>query len=333
MNKPIVFSGTQPSGKLTIGNYIGAIRQWVKIQHHYQCMYCIADLHSITENNNISSLSKTSLDTLALYLACGIDPNFSTIFIQSHVLEHSQLNWILNCYANFGELHRMTQFKEKSKYCKNNINIGLFNYPILMASDILLYQTNFVPVGADQQQHLEFTRNIANRFNRKFGTVFTVPKILLPEFGFRIMSLSDPKKKMSKSDYNSCNYITLLDNFNLISKKIKRAVTDSDNPPRIYYDPEEKPGISNLLSILSGITEKSICYLEKFFQEKTYNQLKIAVIDAVSTMLTKLQYRYYQERSNENKLNHILNIGAAKARTQANVTLQQVYKVMGFYRL
>lgn len=328
MNKPIVFSGTQPSGSLTIGNYIGAIRQWVKMQHHYQCMYCIVDLHAITNRNNITCLNKKSLDTLALYLACGIDPKISTIFIQSHVTEHSQLNWILNCYSYFGELKRMTQFKEKIEQYKGRVSLGLFNYPILMASDILLYQSNLVPVGDDQIQHLELTQHIARRFNRKYGTIFTIPKILVPKFGSRIMSLLDPIKKMSKSDPNPNNYITLLDDTDLISKKIKRAVTDSDDPSVICYDPIAKPGISNLLTILSGITEYSMCNLERMFKKRTYAQLKNYVIEALSVMLTQLQQRYYQERSDEYKLNRILYIGAQKARHQANVTLQQVYKAM-----
>lgn len=330
MNKPIVFSGVQPSGQLTIGNYIGAIRQWVKMQQNYRCIYCIVDLHAITVHSNLDSLRTISLDTLALYLACGINPDMSTIFVQSHVPEHSQLNWILNCHVGFGELYRMTQFKEKLVQHKDAINSGLFNYPVLMASDILLYQTAIVPVGADQEQHLELTRSIARRFNNKYGSVFIVPKILVSDFGSRIMSLSNPRKKMSKSDQNSNNYIALLDGIDAISFKIRHAVTDSDLPPVIYYDPLKKPGISNLLSILSGVTESSISNLEKIFRGKTYSQLKTVVIQSLSSMLIKLQCRYYQERSNENKLNRILYFGAEKAREQANYTLKQVHKVMGF---
>lgn len=329
MNKPIVFSGAQPSGQLTVGNYIGAISQWVKMQYDYQCIYCIVDLHAMTNKNNIYSLNQTSLDTLALFLACGINPKISTIFIQSHVAEHSQLSWILNCCSYFGELRRMIQFKEKITQYNDNINVGLFNYPILMASDILLYKTDLVPVGDDQKQHLELTQSIAKRFNRRYGTVFTIPKIFIPKCGSRIMGLLNPRKKMSKSDQNSNNYISLLDSMPLISKKINRAVTDSDQPPVIYYDPVEKPGISNLLTILSVLTGCSILHLEKIFKKKTYNQLKSAVIEILSSTLMKLQHRYYIERSDENKLHHILNIGAQKARNQANSTLRKVHEVMG----
>lgn len=333
INKPIVFSGAQPSGRLTIGNYIGAIRQWVKMQHNYQCIYCIVDLHSATNYNNLRQLNKTSLDTLALYLACGIDPNNSTIFIQSHVPEHSQLNWLLNCYTYFGELNRMNQFKEKLAQQKESINIGLFNYPVLMASDILLYQTNLVPVGSDQKQHLELTRNIAKRFNYKYGTIFVIPEICIPVYGSRIMSLLEPNKKMSKSDNNSNNIITLLDDINTISEKIKRAVTDTDNPPMIKYDPINKPGISNLLEILSGINEQPIKYLEKLFKKKPYFYLKNEVIQSISSMLTKLQKRYYTERANEDKLRYILYMGAEKARKRANITLQRVHKAMGLLNI
>lgn len=330
MNKLVVFSGSQPSGELTIGNYIGAIRNWVEIQSNYQCIYCIADLHSITAKDDVRSLKTRSLDTLALYLACGIDPDISTIFIQSHVPEHSQLYWILNCYTYFGELNRMIQFKEKSNRYKNHVNVGLFNYPVLMASDILLYQTSFVPVGEDQRQHLELTRNIAQRFNNKFGLVFTIPNIFISTYGSRIMSLLNPLKKMSKSDPDSNNYIALLDNIDLISKKISQAVTDSDFPPMIHYDPIKKPGISNLLAILSGVNGQSISYLEESFKSKTYSQLKTVVIQELSSMLKELQCRYINERSDENKLNRILNMGSQKARVQARITFKKVCQLMGF---
>lgn len=330
MNRPIVFSGAQPSGQLTIGNYIGAIRQWVKMQHKYQCIYCIVDLHAITAHSNSDRLRAASLDTLALYLACGINPDISTIFVQSHVPEHSQLNWILNCHVGFGELNRMIQFKEKLIRYKGVINAGLFNYPVLMASDILLYRTDLVPVGLDQEQHLELTRSVARRFNNKYGSVFIIPKILVSDFGSKIMSLLNPRKKMSKSDKNSNNYISLLDGIDDMSYKIRHAVTDSDFPPVICYDPIRKPGVSNLLAILSGVTESSVSNLEKNFRGKTYYQLKTAVIQSLSSMLIKLQYRYYQERSNENKLNRILHFGAKKARDQAYDTLKQVHKAMGF---
>lgn len=330
MSKPVVFSGIQPSGHLTIGNYIGAIQQWVKMQKNYHCIYCIADLHALTTSKNAHNLRTISLDTLALYLACGINPDISTIFVQSDVLEHSQLNWILNCYTYYGELNRMVQFKEKSnRYKKNSINIGLFNYPVLMAADILLYQTNFVPVGEDQKQHLELICDIARRFNKNFGEVFIIPKVIIPKLGSRVMSLLDPLKKMSKSDSNSNAYITLLDDIVLISKKIRQATTDSDYPALIAYDPIRKPGISNLLTILSGINGQSICYLESMFKNQTYLELKNYLIQSLSLMLQKLKMRYLNERADENKLNHILYMGAIKARNFAHITLEKVYKSIG----
>lgn len=331
MCRSVVFSGVQPSGNLTIGNYIGAIQQWVKLQHDYQCVYCIADLHAITVYNNPRMLRKTSLDTLALYLACGIDPDSSIIFFQSHVPAHGQLHWLLSCCTYFGELNRMIQFKEKIK--KDNterINIGLFNYPILMASDILLYKTNLVPVGDDQRQHLELTRDIAERFNYMYGPIFVIPKILTPRFGATIMSLLNPIKKMSKSDCNVNNVIRLLDDVDVITKKINRAVTDSDCPAVIQYDPIRKPGISNLLIILSSFSGQSLESIEKMFRKKTYSQLKMEVIHSIFSVLKILQHRYYFERSNEDKLYRILRNGSQKARIQANLMLKEVYEIMGF---
>lgn len=333
MHKLVVFSGVQPSGGLTIGNYIGAIQQWVKMQYNYRCMYCIADLHAITMYNNPDKLRQISLDTLALYLACGVDPESSTVFFQSHVPAHSQLHWLLNCYTYFGELSRMVQFKEKLEKNRESINVGLFNYPILMASDILLYQTNFVPVGEDQRQHLELTRDIAMRFNYRYGPVFVIPEILTLKFGSRIMSLLDPIKKMSKSDHNSNNVIRLLDDADMITKKINRAVTDSDYPSIIRYDPVNKPGISNLLVILASFNRQPVEYVERIFQKKTYSQLKMEVIQSISSVLKILQNRYYIERSNEDRLYYILYNGSRRAQKEANLILKKVYKVMGFVSL
>lgn len=240
--KPIVFSGAQPSGELTIGNYMGALRQWVNMQDDYDCIYCIVNQHAITVRQDPSELKKRTLDTLALYLACGIDPKKSTIFVQSHVPQHSQLSWVLNCYAYFGELSRMTQFKDKSARHAENINAGLFDYPVLMAADILLYQANQIPVGGDQKQHLELSRDLALRFNALYGDIFTVPEPFIPQGGSaRVMSLQDPTKKMSKSDDNRNNVIALLEDPKSVAKKIKRAVTDSEEPPRVHYDLENKP--------------------------------------------------------------------------------------------
>jgi len=330
MTKPIVFSGVQPSGELTIGNYLGALRQWVKMQDDYECLFCIVDQHAITVRQDPAALRKATLDVLALYLACGIDPAKSTIFIQSHVPEHAQLAWVLNCYTYFGEMSRMTQFKDKSARYAENINVGLFTYPVLMAADILLYQANQVPVGEDQKQHLEITRDIARRFNALYGPHFAVPEVFIPKAGARVMSLLEPEKKMSKSDENRNNVIGLLEDPKAVAKKIKRAVTDSDEPPVIRYDVKNKAGVSNLLDILSGVSGKTIAELEQEFEGKMYGHLKGAVADEVSAMLTTLQERYHHFRNNEELLLQIAKDGAQKAKARAQETLAKVYDAIGF---
>ncbi len=331
--KPIVFSGAQPSGELTIGNYMGALRQWVQMQDDYDCIYCIVDQHAITVRQDPVELHKRTLDTLALYLACGIDHEKSTIFVQSHVPQHAQLSWVLNCYTYFGELSRMTQFKDKSARHSENINAGLFDYPVLMVADILLYQTNKVPVGIDQKQHLELSRDIAQRFNTLYGDIFTVPDPFIPTGGgARVMALQDPTKKMSKSDENRNNLIALLEDPKGAAKKIKRAMTDSEEPPRVIYDIENKPGVSNLLDILSGITGKNIPELEAEFAGQMYGHLKGAVADAVSGMLTTLQERYHHFRNDEALLNSIMSEGAEKAGARAQITLDKVYEAIGFVK-
>ncbi|MBE5201070.1 tryptophan--tRNA ligase [Pectobacterium sp. FL60-S17] len=330
MSKPIVFSGAQPSGELTIGNYMGALRQWVNMQDDYDCIYCIVDLHAITVRQDPQALRKATLDTLALYLACGIDPKKSTIFVQSHVPEHSQLSWILNCYAYFGELSRMTQFKDKSARYEENINAGLFSYPVLMAADILLYQTNQVPVGEDQKQHLELSRDVGQRFNSLYGDIFKVPEPFIPKSGARVMSLLEPTKKMSKSDDNRNNVIGLLEDPKAVAKKIKRAMTDSDEPPVVRYDVANKAGVSNLLDILSGVTGKTIPELEQEFNGQMYGHLKGAVADAVSGMLSELQERYHRYRNDEAFLQQIMREGADKASARAQETLKKVYDAIGF---
>jgi len=330
MSKPIVFSGAQPSGELTIGNYMGALRQWVQMQDDYHCIYCIVDLHAITVRQDPVALRKATLDTLALYLACGIDPQKSTIFVQSHVPEHTQLSWILNCYTYFGELSRMTQFKDKSARYEENINAGLFDYPVLMAADILLYQTTQVPVGDDQKQHLELSRDVASRFNALYGDIFTVPEPIIPKSGARVMALLEPTKKMSKSDDNRNNVIGLLEDPKSVVKKIKRAMTDGDEPPVVRYDVKEKPGVSNLLDILSGVTGKTMAELEAEFAGQMYGHLKGAVADAVSAMLGELQERYHRYRNDEAFLEQVMRDGAAKARAQAQGTLKKVYEAIGF---
>ncbi|TCV93651.1 tryptophan--tRNA ligase [Biostraticola tofi] len=329
MSKPIVFSGAQPSGELTIGNYMGALRQWVNMQNDYDCIYCIVDLHAITVRQDAQKLRKATLDLVALYLACGIDPEKSTIFVQSHVPEHTQLGWLLNCYTYFGELSRMTQFKDKSSRYAENINAGLFDYPVLMAADILLYQTQQVPVGEDQKQHLELSRDIAQRFNSLYGPIFTIPEPFIPKSGARIMSLLEPNKKMSKSDDNRNNVITLLEDPKSVVKKLKRAVTDSEEPPMVRYDTANKPGVSNLLDILSGVNGKPIAQLEREFEGKMYGHLKTEVADAVSAMLVDFQARYHQLRNDEAFLHQVLRDGADKAGQRAAATLARVYDAVG----
>nr|WP_304183132.1 tryptophan--tRNA ligase [Hafnia alvei] len=330
MSKPIVFSGAQPSGELTIGNYMGALRQWVQMQDEYDCIYCIVDQHAITVRQDAQQLRKATLDTLALYLACGIDPEKSTIFVQSHVPEHTQLGWVLNCYTYFGELSRMTQFKDKSARYAENINAGLFDYPVLMAADILLYQTTQVPVGEDQKQHLELSRDVAARFNALYGDIFKVPEPFIPKSGARVMSLLEPTKKMSKSDDNRNNVIGLLEDPKSVVKKIKRAVTDSDEPAVVRYDVVNKAGVSNLLDILAGVTGKTIPELEQEFEGKMYGHLKGAVAEAVSEMLTELQERYNRFRNDEAFLQQVMRDGAQKARARAQETVKKVYDAIGF---
>jgi tryptophanyl-tRNA synthetase len=328
--KPIVLSGAQPSGQLTIGNYLGALRQWDRMQDAYDCLYCIVDLHAITVRQDPAALRSASLDSLALYLACGIDPARSAVFMQSHVPEHSQLAWVLNCYTQFGELSRMTQFKDKSERHNNNINAGLFTYPVLMAADILLYQANQVPVGHDQKQHLELARDVAMRFNTTHGEIFTVPEPFIAPVGARVMSLQEPTKKMSKSDENPWNFVGLLEDPKMISKKFKKAMTDSQDPPRVYFDLEEKPGVANLLSILSGVTGKSIDSLVAEYEGKMYGHLKTDVADAVIALLEPVQQKFTEIRQDQTTMEQVMRAGAAEARRRAAVTLAKVNEAVGF---
>jgi tryptophanyl-tRNA synthetase len=329
-SKPVVLSGCQASGQLTIGNYMGALRQWVGMQETHQCYYMIVDLHAITVRQEPEALREACLDALALYVACGIDPDKSAIFMQSHVEEHAQLSWVLNCYAQMGELNRMTQFKDKSSKHSQNINVGLYSYPVLQAADILLYQANQVPVGEDQKQHLELTRDIATRFNNLYGDILTIPDPFIPKDGARVMSLQDPAKKMSKSDENPNNIIGLLEEPKKLAKKIKRAVTDSDEQARIYYNTEEKPGVSNLLSLLSCATGKSIESLVPEYEDKMYGHLKGDVADAVVALVEPIQKRYSELRQDRAALDAIMRSGSERAREQAAPTLEAVYKAVGF---
>ncbi len=329
MTKPVVLSGIQPSGELTIGNYMGALRQWVDMQDSHECFFSLVDLHAITVRQDPEKLRNASLDSLALLLACGVDPQKSVIFMQSHVSQHSQLGWILNCYAQMGELNRMTQFKDKSQKNTNNINVGLFGYPVLMAADILLYNANEIPVGQDQKQHLELARDIATRFNNIYGEIFTIPEPMIPKLGAKIMSLQDPTKKMSKSDDNTNNFIGLLEDPKKVAKKIKRAVTDSDEQARIYFDIEEKAGVSNLLTMLSCTTGQSIEALVPQYEDKMYGHLKSDVAEAVVGFLTPLQARFKEYRADMDFMNKVMKDGAEKASARAEQMLVKVHQAVG----
>ncbi|MCK5945153.1 MAG: tryptophan--tRNA ligase [Planctomycetes bacterium] len=332
MTRPIVFSGCQPSGILTLGNYLGALRQWVAMQEDYECLYCIVDLHAITVRQDPDALRSATLDTLALYLACGIDPDKSTVFVQSHVPEHAELAWVLSCYSQMGELNRMTQFKDKSKRHSENINVGLFAYPVLMASDILLYQAHQVPVGNDQKQHLELCRDVAHRFNTEHGETFRIPEPFIPKVAARVMSLQEPTAKMSKSDANPNNFVGLLEDPKKIAKKLKRAVTDPEDPPRIVYDPEHKPGIANLLSILSACTGRTFEQLEADYADKMYGHLKTDVAEAVVAALAPIQQRYAELRGDPAELDRVMKAGSERARNKAAATLASVYDALGLVR-
>jgi len=327
VQKKRIFSGVQPSGNLTLGNYLGAIKNWVSLQDEYDCFYCIVDLHALTVRQDPEELRHRSLALFALYMACGLDVNKNTLFVQSHVSAHAELAWILNCYAYIGELSRMTQFKEKSRKHKDNINAGLFTYPVLMAADILLYQTHLVPVGEDQKQHLELTRDIAQRFNSLYGDVFVVPEVYIPKVAARVMSLQDPTKKMSKSDENPNAYISLLDEPDVIIKKFKRAVTDSGR--EIKYDEENKPGISNLMNIYAAITGKTYEEIEGEFEGKGYGDFKKAVGECVVEALKPIQQRYHELMKDEGYLVTLMKEGAQKASSVASQTLKKVYERIG----
>lgn len=329
MARDTLFSGIQPSGQLNIGHYFGAVKNWLRMQEDFNCLFSLVNLHAITVRQNPAELKKRSLDFVAAYMACGIDPEKSIIFAQSDVPEHSELMWLLSCHTYMGELERMTQYKDKIAKHTDNINLGLFSYPVLMAADILLYQTKAVPVGADQKQHLELARDLAHRMNNAYGPLFTVPEPYIPstEAGGRIMSLLEPEKKMSKSDDNSGNYIALLDDPKSILKKVKRAVTDTDT--RICYDRDNKPGVSNLLTLLSGATGKSISELELAYEGKGYGHLKTDTGEAIVALLEPIQTEFHRLRDDETELARIMKQGADKARENANRTLTQVKNAMG----
>lgn len=328
-DKKIVFSGVQPSGNLTIGNYLGAIKNWGVLQEEYNCIYCVVDMHAITVRQDPAELRRRTLETLAIYIASGLDVNKNLMFVQSHVPAHAQLGWVLDCYTMFGELSRMTQFKDKSAKNAQNINAGLFTYPSLMAADILLYKTSIVPVGVDQRQHIEITRDIAERFNQIYGDTFVIPEGYMPKTGTKIFSLADPTKKMSKSDENENASVTLLDGRDAIIRKFKRAVTDSDTCVRFA---DGKDGINNLMTIYSCFTGKSFEEIEKEFDGRGYGEFKLAVGEACADGLAPLQSEYARLMADKAYLENIIREGASYASYLASKTLSKVYRKIGFYQ-
>ena len=326
-----MLSGIQPSGDLTLGSYLGAIKNWSERAEIFDCYYFMADLHSITVRQNPADLRRRTIEQLAQYIACGLDPEKNTLFIQSHVPAHTQLGWVLNCYTMFGELSRMTQFKDKSAKNAENINGGLFTYPALMAADILLYQPDYVPVGSDQKQHVELCRDVATRFNNIYGDVFTIPQAYIPRVGARIMSLTDPTSKMSKSDKDPNGCVHLLETPEEIMRKFKRAVTDSDTSENcVRYDPAEKPGVANLMQIYSCATGESFDEIEKEFLGRGYGAFKTAVGEAVVEQLRPIREETKRILADKAYLESVYRMGAEKAAATANKTLRKVYKKLGF---
>lgn len=330
MNKKRVLSGIQATGKLTLGNYLGALNTWVKMQEEYDCYYMIADLHTLTVRREAEELRKNTLNLIAMYIAAGLDPEKNTIFIQSHIPAHSELSWILGCYTYIGELNRMTQYKDKSAKHADNINSGLFTYPVLMAADILLYNADLVPVGEDQKQHLELTRDIAERFNSIYGETFVIPEGYTKKEGARIMGLQNPEAKMSKSSTNPNDVIFLEDEPKVIMKKFKKAVTDSEGI--VKYNPETKPGISNLMEIYSVVTGKNMQEIEKEFEGQGYGIFKEVVGNAVVEKLKPVQDKYKELQANSEYLESIYRKGAEQASKIANNTIADVKNKVGLVK-
>ena len=326
MQKKKIFSGIQPSGELTLGSYMGAIKNWVALQDEYDCLYCIVDMHAITVRQNPAEMRRRSVEQLAQYIACGLDPQKNIMFIQSHVPQHAELGWILGCYTQFGELSRMTQFKQKSQQHADNITAGLFTYPVLMAADILLYQADLVPVGADQKQHVELCRDIAQRFNGVYSDTFVLPEPFIPKMGARVMSLGKPENKMSKSDPDGCIY--LMDKPEDIMRKFKRAVTDSETA--VKYDKDNKPGISNLLTIYCASTGKTIEEAEAEFVGQGYGVFKPAVGEAVVELLRPIREESQKLLADKAYLESVYREGAQRAQYLANKTLSKVQRKIGF---
>ena len=327
--KRVMLSGIKPTGDLTLGSYLGAIKNWAERADSYDCYYFMADLHALTTRNDPALLRRRTLEQLAQYVACGLDPEKNTLFIQSHVPAHAELGWILNCYTMFGELSRMTQFKDKSAKNADNINGGLFTYPALMAADILLYQPDLVPVGDDQKQHVELTRDVAQRFNNLYGETFKVPEPFVPKVGARVMDLLNPTSKMSKSDEIGNGRVCLMDDPANIMRKFKRAVTDCDTERCVRYAPEEKPGVANLMSIYSAVTGKSFEEIEKEFDGQGYGVFKPAVGEAVVETLRPIREEAGRIMKDKAYLEQLCRSGAEKASYIANKTLRKVYKKVG----
>ncbi|MBM6723874.1 tryptophan--tRNA ligase [Pseudoflavonifractor phocaeensis] len=326
--KKVLLSGIQPSGDLHLGNYLGAIKNWAELSEQFDCYWFMADLHTITVRQDPAELRRRTLTQIATYIACGLDPEKNTIFVQSHVHQHAELGWVLDCYTMFGELSRMTQFKDKSAKHADNINAGLFTYPCLMAADILLYQPDFVPVGEDQKQHVEICRDIANRFNHAHGEVFKVPQPYIPKAGARVMSLNQPDTKMSKSIPEGC--VFLMEKPEDIMRKFKRAITDSDTERCVRFDREAKPGVSNLMNIYSAITGKSYEEIEREFEGKGYGAFKPVVGEAVVELLRPIREETQRLLSDKAYLEGVYRAGAEKASYVAEKTLRKVYKKVGF---
>ncbi|MBE6628113.1 MAG: tryptophan--tRNA ligase [Ruminococcaceae bacterium] len=327
----IAYSGVQPSGNLTIGNYLGAIRNFSEYSEKYKTFYCVVDQHAITVRQVPADLRRRTYETLALYMACGLDPEKNTLYVQSMVHEHAELAWILNCFTMFGELSRMTQFKDKSARHADNINAGLFTYPTLMAADILLYQTDVVPVGIDQKQHVELCRDIAERFNQLYPGTFTIPEPIMAKHGMKIMSLAEPTKKMSKSDENANAVVYILDDRDTIIRKFKRAVTDSG--AEVRYDPEEKPGVSNLMSLYSCFSGKTIEEIEREFDGCGYGDFKLAVGEVTADALAPVQASFHSLMADKGALEALMKKGAEEASWYARRTLAKVQKKLGFVQI
>lgn len=327
--KKVMLSGIQPSGELTLGSYLGAIRNWAELADRFDCYYFMADLHTLTARQVPAELRKRTLNQLAQYIACGLDPEKNTLFIQSHVRQHTELGWILSCYTMFGELSRMTQFKDKSAKNADNINGGLFAYPCLMAADILLYQPDFVPVGQDQKQHVELTRDVATRFNNLYGETFKIPEPYIPKVGARVMSLTSPENKMSKSDHDQNGCVYLMDEPEVIMRKFKRAVTDSDTEHCVRFDLEHKPGVSNLMQIYAACTGKDYAAIEAEFDGLGYGAFKPKVGDAVVETLRPLREESLRIMQDKAYLESVYKAGAEKASYVANKTMRKVKKKIG----